>query len=124
MRPYPETSGLLLLILHTHTHTHGGQEAERDGEVLLEAHERSSAQIQSLLYLTDAFVDVVKIDEYAYYMNTMDDVYRVWQGHPKAQFGFRPADDFNPLATYPNPDDVQAHQAATQSPLIFAICHF
>ena len=57
-------------------------------------------------------------------MNTMDDAYRAWQGHPKAQYSFRPADDFCPLVPYPDQDDPRAYQASTEDPLVFAFCHF
>lgn len=69
-------------------------------------------------------MDIVKIDEYAYYINTLDDAYKVWQGHPLAQFAFKPPDDFSPLKPHPNQNDLPSHQAACENPLIFSFCHF
>ncbi|PWT99080.1 MAG: hypothetical protein C5B51_27900 [Terriglobia bacterium] len=85
--------------------------------------EKSAEIVQSLLYLADTSVDCVKIDEYAYYMNTMDYVYQSWKGHPKVQMGFRPGDDFCPLVPYQN-QVIKEHQAAVTDSVLFSICHF
>lgn len=95
--------------------THAGQKTTDD---------RNAALINSLVYLFDTYVDIIRISDYAYYMNTMDHAYQVWRGHPQAEIHFRPPDDFGPLPLYPNRTDVAAHQAASQDPIIFAICHF